>query len=144
MLSSDGKIHFSCNECGTKFVATTDQAGKSAKCKNCGSLIAVPKPKTTPTGRTETSDSPKKRYGLVAFVLALIIIGWVIGAFFGKDIEPNKSTKSEKSATERKSTTKAEVPSSKPKSMMSQSVGHSGILPEIDKFLTKSLVLPPV
>ena len=26
----------------------------------------------------------------------MIIIGWVIGAFFGKDIEPNKSTKSEK------------------------------------------------
>jgi len=42
MQSSDGKIHFSCNECGTKFVATTDQAGKSGKCKNCGGRISVP------------------------------------------------------------------------------------------------------
>ena len=42
MLGSDGKIHFSCIECGTKFVATTDQAGKSGECKNCGSPIAVP------------------------------------------------------------------------------------------------------
>ena len=112
MQSSDGKIHFSCNECGTKFVATTEQAGKSGECKNCGSPIAVPTPKATQTKRTETSDSPKKRYGLVAFVLALIIIGWVIGAFFGKDIEPNKSTKSEKSATERKSSTKSSSRSS--------------------------------
>ncbi len=42
MHGSDGKIHFFCNECGTKFVATTDQAGKSGECKNCGSPISVP------------------------------------------------------------------------------------------------------
>ena len=42
MLSTDGKIHFSCNECGTKFVATIHQAGKPGNCKNCGSPISVP------------------------------------------------------------------------------------------------------
>ncbi|MCH7681140.1 hypothetical protein IID10_17545 [candidate division KSB1 bacterium] len=136
MLGSDGKIHFSCNECGTKFVATTAQAGKSGKCKNCGSPIAVPTPKETQTKRPGTEDSPKKKYNFVKYILALVITVWVIGTFL-MDTEPNKSTKSEKSATERKSTTKADVPSSKPKSMMSQSVGHSGILPEIDKFLNE-------
>ena len=42
MLSTDGKIHFSCNECGTKYVATTHQAGKPGNCKNCDSPISVP------------------------------------------------------------------------------------------------------
>ena len=42
MLSTDGKIHFCCNECGTKFVATPHQAGKPGNCKNCGSPISVP------------------------------------------------------------------------------------------------------
>ena len=81
MLGSDGKIHFSCNECGTKFVATTEQAGKSGKCKNCGSPIAVPTPKGTQTKRTETGDSPKKKYGLVKYILASVMTVWVIGTF---------------------------------------------------------------
>ena len=109
MLGSDGKIHFSCNECSTKFVATTDQAGKSGKCKNCSSPIAVPTPKETQTKRPGTEDSPKKKYNFVKYILALVITVWVIGTFL-KNTEPDKSTKSEKSATERKNTTKADVP----------------------------------
>ena len=80
MLSSDGKIHFSCNECGTKFVATTEQVGKSGKCKNCGSPIAVPTPKATQTKCTETSDSKtvaeeptKKRVVVGGFFLLIIL-----------------------------------------------------------------------
>ncbi len=77
MLGSDGKINFYCNDCGTKFVATTDQAGKSGECKNCGSPIAVPTPKGTQTKRTKTGNSPKKKYV------------WVMGTFL-MDTEPNK------------------------------------------------------
>ncbi len=103
MLGSDGKIHFSCNDCGTKFVATTDQVGKSGQCKNCGSPIAVPKPKETQTKRPGTEDSPKKKYKFVKYILALVITVWVIGTFL-MDTEPN--------ATGRKSTTKSSSRSS--------------------------------
>ena len=42
ILSSDGgKIHFSCDKCGTKFVATKEQIGKAGKCNNCGAPILV-------------------------------------------------------------------------------------------------------
>ncbi len=40
--SSEEKVHFSCNECGKKFVATKDKAGESGKCNNCGASILVP------------------------------------------------------------------------------------------------------
>jgi len=40
--SDDGKIHFSCDKCDTKLVATKDKAGESAKCSNCGAPILVP------------------------------------------------------------------------------------------------------
>ena len=36
--SSERKVHFSCNECGKKFVATKDKAGESGKCNNCGCI----------------------------------------------------------------------------------------------------------
>lgn len=39
---SDGKIHFSCDNCGAKYMATKEQGGKSAKCKKCGSQILAP------------------------------------------------------------------------------------------------------
>jgi len=39
--SDDGKIHFLCDECGTKFVATKEQIGKAGKCNNCGAPILV-------------------------------------------------------------------------------------------------------
>jgi len=39
--SDDGKIHFLCDKCGTKFVTTKDQIGKSGKCNNCGAPILV-------------------------------------------------------------------------------------------------------
>ena len=81
MLSTDGKIHFSCNECGTKFVATKEQIGKAGKCKNCGSPIAVPTPKGTQTKRTETGDSPKKKYGLMKYFYALVFAAFVIGIY---------------------------------------------------------------
>lgn len=42
MIGRDSKIHFLCDECGTKFVAAIEQAGKSGKCNNCGSSISVP------------------------------------------------------------------------------------------------------
>ncbi len=42
ILSSDGgKVHFSCDKCGTKFVATKEQDGKSGECNNCGAPIIV-------------------------------------------------------------------------------------------------------
>jgi len=37
----DGKIHFLCDKCGTKFVATKEQDGKSGECNNCGAPIIV-------------------------------------------------------------------------------------------------------
>jgi len=37
----DGKIHFLCDKCGTKFVATKKQIGKAGKCNNCGAPILV-------------------------------------------------------------------------------------------------------
>ncbi len=36
-----GKVHFTCDECGTKFTATKEQIGKSGKCNNCGAPIIV-------------------------------------------------------------------------------------------------------
>lgn len=36
------KIHFSCDKCGTKFVAAKEQLGKPGKCNNCGAPILVP------------------------------------------------------------------------------------------------------
>jgi len=39
--SDSGKIHFSCDKCGTKFVATKEQMGKAGKCNNCGAPILV-------------------------------------------------------------------------------------------------------
>ncbi len=59
MHGSDGKIHFSCNGCGTKFVATTDQAGKSGECKNCGSPISVPLLKEEEGSKTVAEEEVK-------------------------------------------------------------------------------------
>ncbi|MCH7681141.1 hypothetical protein IID10_17550 [candidate division KSB1 bacterium] len=42
ILTDGGKVHFSCDECGTKFTATKEQIGKSGKCNNCGAPIIVP------------------------------------------------------------------------------------------------------
>ncbi len=39
--SDSGKIHFSCDKCDTKFVATKEQMGKAGKCNNCGAPILV-------------------------------------------------------------------------------------------------------
>ncbi len=40
--SDGGKIHFSCDKCGTKFVATKEQIGTAGKCERCGEPISVP------------------------------------------------------------------------------------------------------
>ena len=135
------KVSFSCNDCGTRYTALPEQAGKKGACKNCGSEIVVPTQETNKDFNKSDARvrlSPKKKYSFVKYILALVIAVWIIGTFL-MDTEPNKSTKPEKSPTptERKSTTKADVPSSKPKSLMSQSVTHSGILPEINKFLNE-------
>ena len=39
--SDGGKVHFSCDKCGTNFVATKEQIGKAGECPNCGAPIIV-------------------------------------------------------------------------------------------------------
>jgi len=65
------KVSFSCNDCGTRYTAFPEQAGKKGTCKNCGSEIEVPTQETNkdfnksdarvPLSSTETYTSKKTK-----------------------------------------------------------------------------------
>ena len=46
-------ITFTCSGCGRPFSVRDQDAGRSAKCKTCGTLVTVPEPVRVAAGATE-------------------------------------------------------------------------------------------
>ncbi|MGN6132993.1 MAG: M48 family metallopeptidase, partial [Aureliella sp.] len=59
-------IRFECSGCGVKLSAREDWAGKTGKCRKCGTAFVVPSAAPTPTSKTDsvTSEDLARAFGL--------------------------------------------------------------------------------